>query len=71
MSQDAQEARETAGGAVDTPVPAPAAHDAHAAAPREYDEFEIGEHKVPWFLWLFFTLIVAWASVSWIQFFGY
>jgi hypothetical protein len=39
--------------------------------PKPYDEFEVGEHKVPWFLWLFFILIVAWASVSWIQFFGY
>jgi len=36
-----------------------------------YDEFEVGEHKVPWFLWLFFIIIVAWASVSWIPFFGY
>ena len=39
--------------------------------PKPYDEFEVGEHKVPWFLWLFFILIVSWASVSWIQFFGY
>lgn len=39
--------------------------------PQSYDEFEVGEHKVPWFLWLFFILLVAWASVSWIQFFGY
>lgn len=38
---------------------------------KSYDEFEVGEHKVPWFLWLFFILIVGWASVSWIQFFGY
>jgi hypothetical protein len=36
-----------------------------------YDEFEVGEHKVPWFLWLFFIFIVGWASVSWIPFFGY
>jgi hypothetical protein len=36
-----------------------------------YDEFEVGEHKVPWFLWVFFILIVSWASISWIQFFGY
>ncbi len=42
-----------------TPLPAP------------YDEFEVGEHKIPWFLWFFFILIVSWASVSWIQFFGY
>jgi hypothetical protein len=41
------------------------------ALPKPYDEFEVGEHKVPWFLWLFFILIVSWASVSWIQFFGY
>lgn len=37
----------------------------------DYEEFEIGHHKVPWFLWLFFILIVSWASVSWIPFFGY
>jgi hypothetical protein len=42
-----------------------------AALPKPYDEFEVGEHKVPWFLWLFFILIVGWASISWIQFFGY
>lgn len=41
------------------------------ALPKPYDEFEVGEHKVPWFLWLFFILIVGWASISWIQFFGY
>jgi hypothetical protein len=38
---------------------------------KPYDEFEVGEHKVPWFLWLFFILIVGWASIAWIQFFGY
>lgn len=42
-----------------------------ADLPKPYDEFEVGEHKIPWFLWLFFILIVAWASISWIQFFGY
>jgi hypothetical protein len=36
-----------------------------------YEEFEIGHHKVPWFLWVFFTLIIIWASLSWIPFFGY
>jgi hypothetical protein len=50
--------------APDTAIPViPAAVD--------YDEFEVGEHKVPWFLWVFFILIVSWASISWIQFFGY
>ena len=38
---------------------------------KDFEEFEIGEHQVPWFLWVFFTLIVIWASVSWIPFFGY
>jgi hypothetical protein len=38
---------------------------------KPYEEFEIGQHQVPWFLWVFFTLIVSWASVSWIKFFGY
>ncbi|HEY9745819.1 MAG TPA: hypothetical protein V6C99_06335 [Oculatellaceae cyanobacterium] len=48
------------------------ATDVHGAAlPKPYDEFEVGEHKIPWFLWLFFILIVSWASISWIQFFGY
>jgi hypothetical protein len=41
------------------------------AADDEHAEFEIGHHKVPWFLWLFFSLIVTWASISWIKFFGY
>lgn len=36
-----------------------------------YDEFEMGEHEIPWFLWFFFALIIAWAAVSWIKFFGY
>lgn len=45
----------------------------HTAGPtaHDYEEFEIGEHKVPWFLWVGFTFIVVWASVSWIKFFGY
>lgn len=38
---------------------------------KDFVEFEIGQHKVPWFLWLFFALIITWASVSWIKFFGY
>lgn len=46
-------------------------HEGHSALPKPYDEFEVGEHKIPWFLWFFFILIVSWASVSWIQFFGY
>lgn len=62
----------TPAGTADVSVPPLASHaSAVAEAPKDYDEFEIGEHKVPWFLWLFFTLIVSWASVSWIQFFGY
>jgi hypothetical protein len=38
---------------------------------KPYEEFEIGQDRVPWFLWVFFTLIVTWASVSWIKVFGY
>ena len=38
---------------------------------KDYPEFEIGEHQVPWFLWVFFALIVTWASVSWMPLFGY
>ncbi|MEB3246152.1 MAG: hypothetical protein VKJ06_09240 [Vampirovibrionales bacterium] len=46
-----------------SPTPVEASHD--------YAEFEIGHHPVPWFLWLFFGGIIAWASISWIKFFGY
>jgi hypothetical protein len=42
----------------------------HTSGPG-FEEFEIGEHQVPWFLWLFFSLIIVWASISWIKFFGY
>lgn len=38
---------------------------------KDFEEFEVGEHQVPWFLWLFFALILCWASVSWIKFVGY
>ncbi len=38
---------------------------------RPYAEFEVGEHQVPWFLWLFFVLLICWASVSWMPMFGY
>lgn len=38
---------------------------------KDFEEFEIGEHKVPWFLWVFFAFIITWASLSWIAFFGY
>lgn len=41
------------------------------AVDPDYEEFEIGEHQVPWFLWVFFTFIILWASISWIAFFGY
>lgn len=37
----------------------------------DYAEFEIGKHRVPWFLWVFFSIIIIWASISWIKFFGY
>jgi len=40
-------------------------------APSEFAEFEIGKHRVPWFLWVFFSIIILWASISWIKFFGY
>lgn len=38
---------------------------------KSYEEFEIGEHRVPWFLWLFFFIIIGWASIAWFPFFGY
>jgi hypothetical protein len=37
----------------------------------DHAEFEIGKDRVPWFLWVFFTIIISWASISWIKFFGY
>lgn len=37
----------------------------------DYAEFEIGQDKVPWFLWVFFSLIISWASISWMKLFGY
>lgn len=40
-------------------------------AVNDYAEFEIGHHPVPWFLWVFFILIISWASISWVKFFGY
>ena len=57
----------------DTPKPAdPAANPvADVSGPSEYDEFEVGEHKIPWFLWVFFALIISWASIAWYPFFGY
>jgi hypothetical protein len=58
---------------VELPKPSPETTEQGTVVSMDpaYDEFEVGEHKVPWFLWVFFILIVAWASVSWIQFFGY
>ena len=38
---------------------------------HDYAEFEIGHSQVPWFLWVFFILIVTWAFVSWMPLFGY
>lgn len=50
---------------------APAATPQSGAPKKSYEEFEVGHHPVPWFLWLFFILIITWASISWIPFFGY
>ncbi len=48
-------------------------HDTTEHTPKKEDpaEFEIGEHQIPWFLWVFFILIICWASISWIPMFGY
>ena len=54
-----------------------AAHETHTESHEEleqekpYAEFEVGEHQVPWFLWLFFVLLICWAAISWIPFYGY
>jgi hypothetical protein len=53
---------------LDTSRPEP--HDSDTAQ-KNYEEFEIGHHQVPWFLWVFFSLIIVWASLSWVKFFGY
>lgn len=47
------------------------AGSAGTAEGKDYEEFEIGEHRIPWFLWLFFSLIITWAAIAWIPFFGY
>ncbi len=52
---------------VDNRPPYPQPEDKQA----DYAEFEIGKQRVPWFLWVFFAIIIAWASISWIKFFGY
>lgn len=40
--------------------------------PQTHDEdFDVQEHQVPWFLWLFFLLIISWAAVAWVPLFGY
>lgn len=54
----------------DETTKAPLAHNPEDA-PNDYAEFEIGKHPVPWFLWVFFIIIISWASISWIKFFGY
>jgi len=56
-----------------TPASATEGHteEAPQAASKPYEEFEVGEHQVPWFLWLFFLLILVWAAVSWYPFVGY
>lgn len=41
------------------------------SAPAEHASFEVGENQVPWFLWVFFILILLWAAISWIPLFGY
>ena len=38
---------------------------------KDYAEFEMGKHRVPWFLWVFFVFIASWAFISWYKFFGY
>ncbi|MFN8614889.1 MAG: hypothetical protein U0003_03120 [Vampirovibrionales bacterium] len=35
------------------------------------EDFEVNETDVPWFLWVFFGLIICWASISWLPLFGY
>jgi len=53
----------------------PAAADAAAAEPAEHyeevAEYRIGEGPPPLALIVAFALIVMWASVSWVPFFGY
>lgn len=34
-------------------------------------DIDVQEHQVPWFLWLFFLLIISWAGIAWIPVFGY
>ena len=41
------------------------------ASAKAADDFVVNETDVPWFLWVFFGLIICWASVSWLPLFGY
>jgi len=52
-----------------------ATNPAEPAAPTEHyeevAEYRIGEGPPPLFLIVAFAIIVIWASISWIPFFGY
>lgn len=49
----------------------PQDEQAQSADSKEFASFEVGESQVPWFLWVFFVLIIMWAMISWIPLFGY
>lgn len=35
------------------------------------EEYRMGEHRMPLFLFVLFFLVFLWALISWIPFFGY
>jgi len=34
-------------------------------------EYKVGHHKPPFFLVVFYILVVIWCGISWIPFYGY
>lgn len=35
------------------------------------DEYKVGHHKPPLFLVILYLLVLVWAAISWIPFYGY
>lgn len=73
MPDDTNSTQKSSGGAADKAAPA-AASATHAQAGEHYEEiaeYRIGEGPPPLSLVVMFVLIVLWATLSWIPFFGY
>lgn len=35
------------------------------------DEYKVGHHKPPLFLVVLYVVVIVWAAISWIPFYGY